>query len=551
MNAADQTPPSDAAGSPTGQTPFAQPPNRRIPARRRWLFRGMAILVGILPFVLLEFGLWLCGFGDDLRLIAPVKDSPGWFRFNPRFDEAFYGAIDLSGPEERPFRLPKPERTFRIVVVGGSTVIGFPYAPDLAFPRQLEVLLDNDDRKDTTFEVLNAGITALNSSSEVVVVEEALACDPDLLIVYTGHNEFYGPNGAAAIGGKSPTWFRFLARMQRFRLVQLLRRLAPPTRLPPSSTNLFEHFTTQVDISKSSRVFQTAEQRLEQNLELMISSARSRGVPLILAGPACNERHQAPIEPALPERKQPGEPAWHQTVREAERELRFDHPELALPLLESAAGDFDAAIVEFRLAQALDRLGRLEEAAPHYRRARDLDGVRYRAPSSFTEIFRRAAAEHADDRVYFVDLQRALEEVDLSGIVGRRHFLEHVHFTWEGNAAVASALARFAARRRLVPMADTAEFSTARPGERADGATGRAPRRPACGSDGLSDAPLQQRRRCGPVRQAVDGGSVLGHTGAPGRSQGVIRSAFDSRTGRRSDGELDPTRGSGRRIRLA
>ena len=87
----------------------------------------MAVGLGIVPLILLELLVRAFGFGQDLSLIVAVPQSPGWYHFNPRFDEPFYGQAELSGPEKHPFQLPRPQGTRRILVVGGSTVVGFPY----------------------------------------------------------------------------------------------------------------------------------------------------------------------------------------------------------------------------------------------------------------------------------------------------------------------------------------------------------------------------------------------------------------------------------------
>jgi hypothetical protein len=167
-------PVSDAAAQTVAKDLPSQPVVRRLSFRRKWCFRLLAMSLPLAGLVLIELGLRWASVGMDLGLVESVGDgAPAQtFRFNPWTDQAYYGATDLSGPEPRPFMLPKPEGTFRIVVVGGSTVVGFPYPSDLAFPRFLEILLSQQglNRK---FEVLNAGITAINSFSEADLVEQA------------------------------------------------------------------------------------------------------------------------------------------------------------------------------------------------------------------------------------------------------------------------------------------------------------------------------------------------------------------------------------------
>ena len=132
---------SDQLAEP--QTAGARVKRRPLSRRRKWSFRLLAIGLSLAPLLLLELGLRIGGFGYDTSLIvkAPHTDSSTKFQFNPSVDRAYYGPVDLAGPEPRHFEIPKPAGVYRIVVVGGSTVAGFPYPFELALPRHLQVIL--------------------------------------------------------------------------------------------------------------------------------------------------------------------------------------------------------------------------------------------------------------------------------------------------------------------------------------------------------------------------------------------------------------------------
>ena len=433
--------PSSDVSSPTIRD--TAKPRRQLPWGRRWLFRCMAIALGVGAIGLFEVALRVVGFGHDLQLIIPVPNASGWYQLNPRFDEPFFGQTNLSGPESKPFRLPKPSGTRRVLVVGGSTVIGFPYTPDLAFPRLLQEVLQRQFVGEERIEVLNAGITALNSSSEAVVVDEGVACDPDLIVVYTGHNEFYGPGGVASgAGSLEPVWFRRLAYWKRLRLFQLMHRLlASRTQSHP---DLLDELSAERRIPRDSALFQRAVTRFEQNLKIMQARAAAKHIPLLLVSPVCNERDQPPLEPALPRDPVENEPAWCTSVRKAEHWLRYEQPEKALPLLQSARDDApDSAIVEYRLGQAYDQLQQHDRAAQHYAAAIEADGTRFRAPAAFREVMATLARNADPQRVRYLDARAGLIAVTDGGVPDETHFLEHVHFTWQGNVDLALALARF------------------------------------------------------------------------------------------------------------
>ena len=52
------------------------------------------------------------------------------------------------------------------------------------------------------------------------------------------------------------------------------------------------------------------------------------------------------------------------------------------------------------------------------------------------------AQQHASGGARYLDLHSLMSQSDRNGVPGRKHFLEHVHFTTDGNQVVAEALAR-------------------------------------------------------------------------------------------------------------
>src|SRR5207248_4270240 len=74
-------------------------------------------------------------------------------------------------------------------------------------------------------EVVNLGLAATNSFTLVDLADDVVAQHPDAVLVYAGHNEYYGALGiGSTVGvGSSPTFTRLYLRAERLRTVQLLR----------------------------------------------------------------------------------------------------------------------------------------------------------------------------------------------------------------------------------------------------------------------------------------------------------------------------------------
>ena len=84
----------------------------------------------------------------------------------------------------------KPENTYRIFAVGGSTTFGSALLDHQTWPYYLQKKFDVSGLS-TTIEVINAGISGASSKDETLLIKERLLdYDPDLYIVYDGWNDF-------------------------------------------------------------------------------------------------------------------------------------------------------------------------------------------------------------------------------------------------------------------------------------------------------------------------------------------------------------------------
>lgn len=84
----------------------------------------------------------------------------------------------------------KNSNALRIIVLGGSTVMGQgAFVPEENLPAQIERVLKENKRK-TSIEVINAGVGGYNSSQELLyLMSELVYYKPDIVIVYDGWND--------------------------------------------------------------------------------------------------------------------------------------------------------------------------------------------------------------------------------------------------------------------------------------------------------------------------------------------------------------------------
>ncbi|NIP88755.1 MAG: SGNH/GDSL hydrolase family protein, partial [Gammaproteobacteria bacterium] len=201
------------------------------PRRPAGWINVLLILLSLSPLALGEAYLRSIGYGYDHRLLRPA-DGGDRVELNVEAYRRYFPANELVSKSRIPnlfkrdvsFGKRKAANVFRVFCFGGSTTAG-----DFAhrnFPELLGEMLSRVVRG-RDIEVINLGITTINSYQVAEFVAEAVEFDPDLFVVYTGHNEIYGPLGVASSApGSASYWLTsaFLL-LQQFKVFQLLQQL--------------------------------------------------------------------------------------------------------------------------------------------------------------------------------------------------------------------------------------------------------------------------------------------------------------------------------------
>ncbi len=403
------------------------------------------LLIPVLFFVLLEGGLRLGGYGDDYPLFVPVEGHPGYLIQNREVARRYF-AQQASVPNSIGdfFRAEKTDRVFRIVVQGGSSAAGYPFYHGGAFSRMLQQRLQQTF-PERDIEVVNTAMAAVNSYTLLDIADEIIAQRPDAVLIYAGHNEYYGALGVGS--AESLGQFRGVVNatlaLRRFRTVQLLRSgLARIAGLfagrgegdAPSET-LMARMVGDQTIPYESPVYRLGMKQFRGNLADLLAKYEAAGIPVLIGTLASNERDRPPFINVHADGTD--EVPWTQQMRAGTEALaRGDLPTAERAFASAVALDSLAANAYFGLGRAEEAAGQEDEARTAYIAARDRDGLRFRAPEAFNQIIRDEAAEHG---ATVVEVQDALRQRAPRGIIGKEHMLEHLHPTLEGYFLIADA----------------------------------------------------------------------------------------------------------------
>jgi len=119
--------------------------------------------------------------------ICELHESSDYSELAPFVEEFNFNSLGFRGSE---FSEEKPSDTYRIFMIGGSTMFGAgAISDDTTIPGILQKIFETDNSVQK-IEVINAGISGGNSYSELQLIDKKLVSfSPDLIIIYDGWND--------------------------------------------------------------------------------------------------------------------------------------------------------------------------------------------------------------------------------------------------------------------------------------------------------------------------------------------------------------------------
>jgi tetratricopeptide (TPR) repeat protein len=375
-------------------------------ATRARVFYLIALSLPVLFFLFLEAGLRLFNYGGNLDLFMDASGDYAQYRVcNPNMGARyFFMQSTIPDPPNDAFLKIKPANGYRIFVMGESTTAGYPYGNNVMFSRFLHKRLA-DTFPDKHIEVVNVATSAVNSYTVLDRLDEVLAEKPDAILIYLGHNEFYGALGVASNEslGKIRAVVMLYFKLEHFKTFLLLRNAIGRLRnwlsrvfyggsVSDPSATLMERMVAEQTIPYGSPLYELGTRQFRGNLHDILQKAKKAGVPVMLSELVSNIRDQQPF------------------------------------ISEKTASLPPAGMI-YQRAQQLEAAMQFDSARVLYYRAKDLDALRFRAPEEFNDIIHQIAAEF---NVPVVPMKKYFEAASPNGLIGNNLMLEHLHPNLEG-----------------------------------------------------------------------------------------------------------------------
>lgn len=385
----------------------------------RWFYVVM-ILLPVFIILLLEISLRIFNYGRNYDQWITAGD--GRLTLNPEIAfRYFYNTERVPSANHNYFDEVKQKNAFRIFVMGGSSAAGFPYSPNGAFSRYIKKRLEllYPERK---IEVVNIAMSAINSYALRDMLSGVLEKQPDLIIIYAGHNEYYGALGVGSVETLGNT--RFIVNtviwLNQFKTFELLRNIiksvsgmfSEPVK---SDGTLMARMSQRQQIPFESEKYFEGLNQFEGNLHDILEMAKDKNVPVILGKLISNLKDQKPFESIFTK----GFPSADEIFSIAHNELKS---------------------------------GNVKKADSLFRIAKDLDALRWRAPEKVNLIIDALGNEFSFP---VVKLDSVMNAESVFGIVGDDLITDHLHPNLRGFQIIGREFCNTAINSGILPKSNT------------------------------------------------------------------------------------------------
>ncbi|HVN48330.1 MAG TPA: tetratricopeptide repeat protein, partial [Bacteroidota bacterium] len=247
---------------------------------------------------------------------------------------------------------------------------------------------------------------------------------PDLILIYTGHNEYYGALGVGSIQsvGSSRFLIESMLYLNNFKTTQLVRNALQWVVSLFSSQNKADAGTLMSTMAKDkyilldSKEFKEGIQQFNDNLSAMLRLMKDKKIPVILGRLVSNEKDQPPFISM----NTPGYQTANQVYEEAERELKNNH---------------------------------LTKADSLFKLAKDLDALRFRAPEKINTLIDNLGQEFHDPVVLTDSI---FDAASPDGIVGDNLMVDHLHPNVKGYQLLGKAFYDCMEKEGYLPKTENA-----------------------------------------------------------------------------------------------
>ena len=388
-------------------------------------FYIIIVLIPIIFFLAIEVFLTGIDYGEEIpQWVEPSKDFPGVIMLNPYIAKKYFHNLESPpAPNYDGFYRIKKPNTFRVFVMGGSSAAGYPFPVNAAFSRYIQRYLEYK-YPHSHIEVINLAMTAVNTYTLLDLLPGVIEQQPDLIIFYTGHNEYYGALGAGSVEflGRMRFLVNFTVKIQKYKTVQLLRNVyfSLSSLLQKKSNNetsgtLMARMVGEQIIPLNSDIYYLGIRQFEGNMSDMLDILKKNNIPVIIGTLTSNLKDQPPFI-----------------------SIKSDS-------LPEANNIFEMAKLQYDSENYLQAMKLFKQAKEH-------DVLRFRAPDTLNKIIQKLGQKY---KIQIAAIDSTFNNFSPHGIPGNNLMTDHVHPNIEGYQLMGKVFVEVMEKSKNVPDTKT------------------------------------------------------------------------------------------------
>ncbi|MGE5847606.1 MAG: hypothetical protein ACM34O_12830 [Ignavibacteria bacterium] len=309
------------------------------------------------------------------------------------------------------FKSQKSPGALRIFLIGEASLAGWPYSTTHSIGKLIETKVEKF-AAGKNFEVITISFAGFNSFHAAEIIPQTLRFQPDLIILYLGHNEFYGYKGSSAFGLSKLLTFNMLENL----LLNIGVRKSFKYDTKTDDFELLQPLSSDEKfIYNFGNEYDNTLKNFNENIFRIAELCCKHKVELIFTDPADN----------------------------------ILQPPLGIYSISNQPG---ADIIYNSARMALHRDGNENEAEKLFRQSTELDAFRLRVPFGFSSDLRKIAENSS---LTIADVKGAFSRFSPNHIPGDDLFADYIHPNLAGLDIIAAEYSRLILDKILKDSANT------------------------------------------------------------------------------------------------
>ena len=368
-------------------------------------YHGLRVILRILLIVFISIlsveliGTFLYSVSDEY-FVEEKTDRNNAIIFNSSIIAGYYKQLS-STPFNylTPIVKIKSANSYRVFLIGEAALSGWPYSAEHSLQKKLDNLF-GDFLTNENIEIITISSAGFNTSQAVDIIPRILELKPDLIVLYTGHNEFYGYQGYSTISSQSKS-FLFGFAQTLLNKIGVVNSIKYDKSVDDLEVLLPFNSDEQI-IAASQKEYKKIKSQYQSNVNKIISICKENKIQLALTVLSDN---------------------------------------YLLPPIGVIGGKNHASadIIYNNARMALTRDGNPIKATQLFKKSKDADAFRLRIPEDFIQSLRKISSQ---SKVSLADVNSEFIKNSHNEIPGDELFLDYIHPNSNGLNIIASVYAK-------------------------------------------------------------------------------------------------------------